>query len=123
METVNLGNIYTQHQDENITLFSGSFPPTKIPVVIAAGSGVIVKHTVLGKISASGKYAPYDNGASDGTETARVILGHDVDATTEDIKSWAWRTGQFNQAALVGLDDAAKEDFEGTPILLGTIAD
>ncbi len=40
--------------------------------------------TVLGKISASGKYAIYDNGASDGTQAAAAVLFADTDASDAD---------------------------------------
>lgn len=39
---------------------------------------------VLGKITASSKYAAYDNGASDGTEAAAAVLFGDIDATDGD---------------------------------------
>lgn len=54
-------------------------------IVIASGSGVVLAGTVLGKLTASGKYAPYnDDGADDGTRTAAAILYADVDATLVD---------------------------------------
>lgn len=41
---------------------------------------------VVGKVSGSGKYAIYNNGASDGTEAAvGVLIGGDVDATDGDL--------------------------------------
>jgi hypothetical protein len=43
--------------------------------------------TVVGVVTASGKYAVYDNAASDGTETAAGILGYDTDATAADIEA------------------------------------
>jgi hypothetical protein len=40
---------------------------------------------VVGKITASGKYAIYANGASDGTQAAAgVLIGENVDATDGD---------------------------------------
>lgn len=115
------GNISGTFKNENISLFAGDFPKTIIPVTVASGSGVIAKNTVLGKITESGKYAAYDNLNEDGTEVARVILKFDVDATSEDVKTYAYRTGHFNRSALVGLDAAAEEDFDRTPIILGDV--
>lgn len=54
-------------------------------VTIAQGSSALVAGTVLGKITATGKYTAYDNQASDGTQTAAGILYAGVDPTTEDV--------------------------------------
>lgn len=54
-------------------------------VTIASGNGKLFAGTVLGKITASGKYKPYDNDATDGTQTAAAILVYDVDATSADV--------------------------------------
>ncbi len=43
-------------------------------VVIVASSGDLVPGTVLGVITASGKYAPYDDDNTDGTQTAVGLL-------------------------------------------------
>lgn len=40
--------------------------------------------TVLGKVTASGKYAPVNFSASDGSQTATAILFDNVDATEKD---------------------------------------
>jgi hypothetical protein len=39
---------------------------------------------VLGKITASGKYTEYSDGAADGSETAAAILYDNVDASAGD---------------------------------------
>jgi len=54
-------------------------------IVIVAASGKLLAGTVLGKITATGKYKPYDNDAVDGSQTAAAILVYDVDATTADV--------------------------------------
>lgn len=48
---------------------------------------------VLGKITASGNYAAYDDGASDGTEAAAGVLFGDIDATDADEKGAALLRG------------------------------
>lgn len=53
-------------------------------VTIASGSGVITAGMVLGKITASGKYKPYDDDNADGSETAAAIAYDAVDATSAD---------------------------------------
>ena len=50
-------------------------------VTIVAGAGVLPTGTVMGKISASGKYKRHVNGAGDGTQTAVAVLLNAVDAS------------------------------------------
>ena len=54
-------------------------------VTIASGAGVLDIGTVLGKITASGKYKKHVNGATDGTEVAAAVLIAHVDATSADV--------------------------------------
>lgn len=108
-------NVETKSADN---LFAGNFPVVEVPVVVASGAGVLTRGTVLGKITASGKYKAYNNGASDGSEVAKLILAKNVDATSADVNTVAYRTGEFNESALTGLDAAAKVDFETTPIII-----
>ncbi|MBI1936666.1 MAG: head decoration protein [Ignavibacteriales bacterium] len=105
----------------SVQLLAGEFPRVFQPVTIVSGAGVLGKGTVLGKITASGKYTTYNNGAVDGSETAKLILAGDVDATNADVEAVAYASGHFNEAALTGLDAAAKVDFEGTPIFVGSV--
>ncbi|MBP0440681.1 head decoration protein [Tianweitania sediminis] len=58
-------------------------------VVIASGSGVLKPGTVLGKITASGKYSVYNPAGANGTETAAAILWEGCDATSEDVRRTA----------------------------------
>lgn len=52
-------------------------------VTIASGHEVEAG-TVLGKITSGGKYAPYANGLSDGTQVAYAVSINHVDATSAD---------------------------------------
>lgn len=54
-------------------------------VVIASGNN-LKTGAVLGKIAASGKYAPYDDNNADGTQAAVAILLEDVDASAADAR-------------------------------------
>ncbi|MGV9540921.1 head decoration protein [Nocardia beijingensis] len=47
-------------------------------------NGYIPSGTILGKVTATGLYGPYDNAASDGRETATGILFADVRAIKEN---------------------------------------
>lgn len=51
---------------------------------LASGSGIVVCGTVLGRVTATGKYKPMAAGASDGTEKASAIILQHADATSED---------------------------------------
>lgn len=60
---------------------------TRKTVTIASGAGVLKTGTVLGKVTASGKYVKHVNGAADGTQTAAAILLNVVDATSADVQA------------------------------------
>lgn len=53
-------------------------------ITVVSGAGAIAVGMVLGKITASGKYTPYDDGNSDGSETAVCVALESVDATSAD---------------------------------------
>jgi hypothetical protein len=69
-------------------------------IVVVSGEGVLARGAVLGKVTASGKYALSDDGASDGSQTPAVILGIDVDATSGDVTAFGYEAGEFNEDAL-----------------------
>ena len=56
-------------------------------IVIASGAGVLAIGTVLGRITASGKYVLHDNALSNGAEAAAAVLGEAVDATSADVRT------------------------------------
>lgn len=56
-------------------------------VTIVSGSGKLPANMVLGKITASGKYKPYDDNNTDGSEVAAAVLLYDVDATSADVQA------------------------------------
>jgi hypothetical protein len=55
--------------------------------IIASGAGVLKLGTVLGRITASGKYVLHDNALANGAEVAAAILGEAVDATAADVRA------------------------------------
>lgn len=80
-------------------------------VTIASGQN-LKAGAVLGKITASGKYAEYDNTATDGTETAAGVLFDAVDASSADAEGVALvRLAEVAKAGLVweGTQDAAAQ--------------
>lgn len=51
---------------------------------MASGAGIVEASTILGKITASGKFMPHNPAATDGTQTAVAINYARVDATGAD---------------------------------------
>lgn len=70
-------------------------------ITVVTGSGVLPTGTVLGTITASGKFGVYDNTAVNGTETATAILVEPVDATSADAAGAA--VVRFARIAPLGL--------------------
>jgi len=79
-------------------------------VTIATGGAnpVLEPGAVLGKITASGKYADHDPAAVDGTETAVAVLWGKADATASDVEAVVLLRGP----AIVNINDLV---FTGTP--------
>lgn len=74
---------------------------------------------VLGKITASGKFAQYDNSATDGTQTADGVLEEQEDLVNEETNAavdtqgvMMWH-GRVSEASLIGIDSAGKTDLAG----------
>lgn len=81
-------------------------------VVIVSGAGIVKSGTVIGKITASGKYKPVTVAAIDGSEDAAAILMWDVDATSADATGVAIARDAIvvHQGLLYGADvDTAPE--------------
>lgn len=57
------------------------------PITLVSGAGALKAGTVLGKITASGKYKAYDNDATDGSQAFAAVLYDDADATSADVKA------------------------------------
>lgn len=69
-------------------------------VTIPAGQA-LKRGAVLGKITASGKYALSLSTANDGSQTPDLILAEDCDASTADKKALAYARGDFNASGLI----------------------
>lgn len=59
-------------------------------VTVKSGSGVLVRGTVLGQVTADSKYLKSLAAANDGSEAPDAILGEDVDASAADVKAVAY---------------------------------
>jgi hypothetical protein len=76
--------------------------------VVTIDTGALEPGTVLGKVTATGKYAAHDPGATDGTETAVAVLWGNADASGGDAPAVALVRGP----AIVNRHDLV---FAGTP--------
>lgn len=86
-------------------------------VTIVSGQN-LVAGTVVGKVTASGKYKAYANANSDGSETAVGILYAAVDASAADANGvLIVRHAEVEETQLTGLDSAAKTDLAATQII------
>ena len=81
----------------------------EVATIATGGANPILEPgTVLGKITASGKYAAHDPAAVDGTETAIAVLWGKADATAADVDAVVLLRGP----AIVNGNDLV---FTGTP--------
>lgn len=108
-----------------LDLFAGDADVITEEETVVAGQGVLAKHTVVGKITASGKLAVLTPGAVDGSQIAYGILTQAVTATA-DVGVAVYTGGFFNEAALVWPGAIAtlaqrKLAFAGTSIHIGKV--
>lgn len=82
----------------------------QISVTLAASAAGIPIGTVLGNVTSTGLYAPYDNTKTDGSEVARCILAETVLASDAPVPAAAYADGVFYKDRLIGLDAAAMAD-------------
>lgn len=91
-------------------LIAGDYPVVTDIVTILTGQN-LVRGTLLGKITASGKFIKCDSAVNpaDGSEAPQVILGEDCDATAGDKEAVVFLSGAFNQSKVTfgGTDTAA----------------
>jgi hypothetical protein len=100
-------------------LSEGNGDISREQVTIAAASPAMVPGTVLGKITASGKYAPYNNANVDGTQTAAGILYAACPDSASDQKAvMIARYAEVAQVELTGYDVAAGVELAAIGIIV-----
>lgn len=83
-------------------LVSGNLQVVTDTATILTGSTATYKRgTILGVITASGKYTKSVATATDGSQMPSAILVDDVDATTADKFSGVYLMGEFNQNRII----------------------
>ena len=91
-------------------LVAGTFPIVTERVTIASGAD-LSKGTILGIVTASGKYADADSTASSaGNNVPVAILLEDASAGSADAVATVALTGEFNGAALIAKRDGDDVD-------------
>lgn len=88
-------------------LSEGSGVISRDTVTLASGQN-LESGTVLGKVTATGKYKAYASGNTDGSETAAAILYQTTDATADTPVVVVSRMAEVDEASLTGLDADAK---------------
>lgn len=73
-----------RHAGEFI-LSEGNGHVSRDTITIVSGAGVVKAGTVLGKITASGKYKPATATGTDGGQTGAAVNIYEVDATSADV--------------------------------------
>lgn len=76
-------------------LFASDFPRIDRKLTLVNGAGALVRGTVLGRITASGKLITSLSAAVDGSETPRFILAEDADSSGGDVECLVYETGHF----------------------------
>ena len=80
-------------------LIAGDFPRVTAQITVAS-SAALVRGTVLGQITASGKYIKSLSAAVDGSQTPAAVLANDADASGGDVLAGVYLSGEFNGAAM-----------------------
>ncbi len=89
----------------------GNWEISRDNVVIASGAGVVIPGQVLGQITASQKFVPLTEGATDGSNVAAAINYAYVDATLSDIPAAV----TARQTEVYGLRLTWDPSISGTP--------
>lgn len=104
--------------DGEFLVSEGNGSISREQVTVAAAAPAMVSGTVVGKITASGKYAAYNNANADGTEVAAGIAYHAVPDKAADQKALLIvRFAEVKKDELVGLDAAGEADLKALGII------
>lgn len=87
----------------------GTFTPDELVIsqqfggkrTMVSGAGVLARGTVLGKITASGKFTTALSAAADGSQTPYCVLLEDVDASAADADAMVLLQGEVNTNKLI----------------------
>lgn len=80
-------------------LIAGEYPRITRKVIVGTGAN-LVAGSVLGKITATGKYILSASAAVDGSQVPEAILAEDAAALSADVQAVAIFTGEINELAV-----------------------
>lgn len=80
-------------------LIGGEFPRVARKITVASGAN-LAQGSLLGKITASGKYVLSLSAAEDGSQAPDVILAEAANAASGDAQAIAYFSGEFNELAV-----------------------
>ncbi|NYT38876.1 head decoration protein [Allopusillimonas soli] len=108
----------TNHPAEFL-LSEGNGEISREQVTLAATTVALVPGQILGKVTASGNFVPYDAEATTGEQTAVAILyGHaPISTDTQDVTVIV-RNAEVAKDRLVGLDADAQTDLADLDIIV-----
>ncbi len=88
-------------------------------VTVTLGASAIKSGTVMSRLTATGKWVPYDDVGTDGSEVAAGILYTGLPAGTGDVKAVMFvRDCEVVRAALTGLNANAEADLAARGIIV-----
>jgi hypothetical protein len=93
-----MSTLGTQSGRDN--LIAGDFPIVTDPGTILTGQN-IKRGTLMGQITASKKWIKSLSAASDGSEVPSKISAIDVDASSADVETTLYSSGEFNQNQVI----------------------
>lgn len=94
------------HQGEFLLSEANSYRSRDVKTVTVSGATMWVSGTVLGKITATGKFVKYDEaGTDDGRRVAAGVLWNELDPVAGDISATVIvRDAEVNEDKLTGID-------------------
>lgn len=81
------------------SLIAGHYPRIERLITIATSAN-LKRGSVLGRITANGKFILSASAASDGSQIPDAILAEDIDASVSDKQAVVYFSGDFNETVL-----------------------
>ena len=86
-------------------------------IILLTDPALYLAGTVLGRVTATGKYIRYLNGAVDGSELAVGVLTEEVDAIAADQAARLLVAGDVDKDKLVGIDAPGEVDMNAKTVV------
>lgn len=110
--------VETRHVGEHIVSEANGTQSREEVTVTQTGTAIL-SGTVMGKITASGKYVPYASGATNGSQTAAGVLYSELKPFTGDAKAVLHvRSCEVSAANMTGLDANARTNLGAIGVIV-----